>query len=263
MIVTVQDVIDTIIAAVPGAPFPNTVDTVTIGDTSQQVTGIITTFLATHEVIEKAAKRNANLIISHETIYYNHLDETDWLCEKAVYLAKRRLIDENHLVVWRFHDYLHAMQPDVTVVGLVKDLEWESYHLLEKPFYCHISPMTLQQLVTHVKGKLGLEHVRVIGDLALVCQGVSLLPGFMGRERQIAVLSQPEVDVLICGEIHEWETGEYVRDAVHLGHKKALIVIGHAASEQPGMKWIIPWLEAHVPGISIDFVPTGNLFHWL
>jgi putative NIF3 family GTP cyclohydrolase 1 type 2 len=85
----------------------------------------------------------------------------------------------------------------------------------------------------------------------------------MGRERQIEILSQPEVDVLICGEIHEWETGEYVRDIVHLGHRKALIVIGHAASEEPGMRWIIPWLQKHLPGITIDFMPTGSLFRWL
>ena len=263
MTITIQDAIDTIIAAVPGSPFPKTVDTVTIGDTSQEVTGIITTFLATQEVIEKTARCNANLIISHETIFYNHLDETDWLREKAVYQAKRRLIDENNLVVWRFHDYLHAMQPDITVVGLAKDLGWECYSLPEKPFYCHIPQMTLQQLVTHVKAKLSLEHVRVIGDLESACQGVGLLPGFMGRERQIEVLSQQEVDVLVCGETHEWETGEYVRDAVYLDHRKALIVIGHAASEEPGMKWIIPWLQTHVPGIPIEFVPTGNLFHWL
>jgi putative NIF3 family GTP cyclohydrolase 1 type 2 len=263
MTIIIQDVIDTIIAALPGAPFPKTVDTVTIGDASQQITGIITTFLATYEVIEKTVQRKANLIISHETIFYNHLDETDWLREKAVYQAKRRLIDENNLVVWRFHDYLHAMKPDITFVGLTKDLGWEASSAPEKPFYCQIPPMTLQQLVTHIKAKLCLENVRVIGDLESVCQRVGLLPGFMGRERQIDVLSQPEVDVLICGETHEWETSEYVRDAVHLGHRKALIVIGHAASEEPGMKWIIPWLRTQVPGIPIDFVPTGNLFHWL
>ncbi len=261
--ITIQDAIDTIIAAVPGAPFPKTVDTVTLGNTLQPVTGIIATFVATCEVIEEALKRNANLIISHETIFYNHLDETNWLREKAPYHAKRRLIEENHLVVWRLHDYLHAMQPDIIVAGLLKDLGWESLLPPEKPFYCHIPPMTLQQLVCYIKVKLGLEHVRIIGDLELVCQGVSLLPGFMGRERQIEILSQPEVDVLICGEIHEWETGEYVRDAIHLGHRKALIVIGHAASEEPGMKRIIPWLQMHVPGIPVDFVPTGKLFHWL
>lgn len=263
MITTIQDAIDAIIAAVPGAPFPKTVDTVTLGDTAQQITGIVMTFLATCEVIEEALKRGANLIISHETIFYNHIDETAWLREKAVYQAKRRLIDENHLVVWRFHDYLHAMQPDVTAVGLVRDLEWDAYHRLERPFYCRIPPMTLQELACYIRAKLGLEHVRAIGDLGLVCQGVSLLPGFMGRERQIEVLGQPEVDVLICGEIHEWETGEYVRDTVHLGHRKALIVIGHAASEESGMRRIIPWLHEQVPGIPIDFVSTGSLFHWL
>lgn len=36
--------------------------------------------------------------------------------------------------------------------------------------------------------------------------------------------------VAVCGEINEWETNEYVSDAIRLGKNKALIVTGHAAS---------------------------------
>ena len=79
MTITIQQAIDTIIAAVPGGPPPDTVDTVKIGDPTQPLTGIVTTFLATVEVIEQAAQLGANLIITHEPIFYNHRDETDWL----------------------------------------------------------------------------------------------------------------------------------------------------------------------------------------
>lgn len=263
MAMTIQEVIDTILAASLVLPIPNTVDTVTVGDSSQYITGIVSTFLATSEVIERAVDLNANLIISHETIFYNHRDEVDWLRDYDVYKAKCRKIDENKLVIWRFHDYLHKMQPDMTAVGLLKELEWETCSELDNPFYCRIPPMTLLQLANHIKTKLGIENLRVIGDLDLTCRGIGLLPGFMGQARQIALLNQGEVDVVICGEIHEWETSEYVRDAVHLGLRKGLVVIGHAASEEPGMKWIVPWLQGLLPGISIHFVPTANLFHWL
>src|ERR1041384_7394424 len=105
MTVTIQEAINTIIAGVPGALFPETVDTVKLGDPSQPITGIITTFLATYEVIEKAVELKANLIIAHEPTFYNHADKTDWLQNNAAYQAKRRLVEENGLVIWRFHDY--------------------------------------------------------------------------------------------------------------------------------------------------------------
>ena len=48
---SIQEVIDTIVAAVPGAPLPESVDTLKTGDPAQPVTGIVTTFMATYAVI--------------------------------------------------------------------------------------------------------------------------------------------------------------------------------------------------------------------
>ena len=46
MTLTIQNAIDTIIASVPGAPFPDTIDTVKLGDAAQDITGIVVSFLA-------------------------------------------------------------------------------------------------------------------------------------------------------------------------------------------------------------------------
>ncbi len=263
MALTIQQAIDKITGAIPGMTRPKTVDTVTLGDPSQPVTGIISTFVASQAVIEQSIAYGANLIISHETIFYNHQDEIDWLRDNPVYLSKRRLIEERNLVIWRFHDYLHTMRPDPTVIGLIDALEWDSYPLFDQPDFCQIPPVPLRQLVDHLKAKLGIDHVRFIGDPRLICRRVGLLPGFGGRERQIQMLNHPDIDVLIGGEIHEWETGEYVRDAVHFGHRKALIIPGHAASEEAGMKWVAGWLQTLLPGVPVHFLPTGSLFRWL
>jgi hypothetical protein len=56
---------------------------------------------------------------------------------------------------------------------------------------------------------------------------------------------------------------EYIRDANHLGYPKGLIVVGHAASEEPGMRRIIPWLEKRLPAVTIRFVPTVSPFNQL
>jgi hypothetical protein len=52
--ITVGQIIDLFMKQVPGAPFPNTVDTLKAGNRDIQVTGIVTTMFATIEVIRKA-----------------------------------------------------------------------------------------------------------------------------------------------------------------------------------------------------------------
>src|SRR5262245_51707271 len=92
MSLTIQQVIDTILQSIPGAPFSQTVDTIKSGDPSREVNGIITTFLASCEVLQKAIDLGANFIITHEPTFYNYLDKTDWLENDLVYFAKRKLI---------------------------------------------------------------------------------------------------------------------------------------------------------------------------
>ena len=69
---TVGQVIDIILKEVPGAPFATTVDQLRSGSMDQVVTGIVTTMFPTLEVIEKTAKVGANLIVAHETPFYNN-----------------------------------------------------------------------------------------------------------------------------------------------------------------------------------------------
>lgn len=261
MSLTIQQAIDKLIADVPGAPFAETVDTIKIGDASRPLKSAAITFLATTSVIQKAAQIGVDLLITHEPTFYNHLDKTDWLADQPVYAAKRQLLEQSNLVVWRFHDYLHSIQPDRTLVGLIQTLGWREYALPDSPFVCRIPPLTLADLQQLVKDKLGAKAPRLIGDPTMVCQGIGLLPGFPPTDFQIGVLGRPDVDVLLAGEIHEWETTEFTRDANLLGFKKGLIVFGHAASEEPGMRAIMPWIEERLPGVPLTYIPTGSAFN--
>ena len=258
----IQQAIDTMIAAVPGAPFSDTVDVIKVGDAGQELSGIVVCFLATAQVIEQAAKIGANLIIAHEPLFYNHLDETDWLENDAVFKSKRDLLAKHKIVVWRFHDYLHSIPPDSTVVGLMNELGWQPGASADELVFTNIPPMSLGELARMVQAKLGLRTIRLVGSQNMPCKRVAVLPGFPPARWQIGVLNGG-ADVVIAGEIHEWETSEYVRDANALGHHKGVIVIGHAASEEPGMKAIVPWLEAKLPNVSIQFVPTISPFHYV
>jgi len=44
------------------------------------------------------------------------------------------------------------------------------------------------------------------------------------------------------------------------GRKKALIVIGHIPSEQPGMEECARWLKGFVKDVPVEFVPAKQPF---
>jgi hypothetical protein len=80
---------------------------------------------------------------------------------------------------------------------------------------------------------------------------------------QIQVVGRQDVDVVVCGELHEWETSENVRDAVQIGSREAVIAIGHANSVEAGMKWLVEWLQPRLPKVTITHIPAGNPFQYL
>lgn len=255
---TVQQVIDLILKEIPGGPIDKTVDTLKAGDPTQEVTGIVTTMFATVGVIRKAIVQKANLIIVHEPTFYNHLDETAWLDGDSVYAFKKKLLDENKIAVWRFHDYWHRHNPDGIRMGVLTALGWKAYYNPDEPLIVTVPPMMLQKLITHVKTKLGIRNVRMIGDLSQVCKRILLMPGATGGRSHIESLEKGKPDVLICGEIAEWETSEYIRDARAMGLKPALIVLGHAQSEEPGMQWLVQWLQPKLPSLPVIHIPSEN-----
>ena len=257
---TIQQVIDLIIGKCVAKPLQQTVDTFKTGDPSQSVRGIVTTFLATCEVIEKTVQLGANLIITHEPTFYSHLDQTDWLKNDPVYVSKRRLIDEHDIVIWRFHDYWHMHKPDGIMTGVLKELGWESYADPGRNNLCTVPAMPLRNLVALLKEKLGAKSVQVVGDVEMQCRRVAFLVGAAGGRMQMLSLASPDVDVVVVGEINEWETSEYARDAVRQKKNKALIILGHANSEEPGMKYLAEWLRPMFPAIGITFVPAGDPF---
>ena len=257
---TVQSIIDLIIKDIPGAPFDKTVDTLKSGVASQVVTGIVTTMFATIDVIKKAIELKANFIIAHEPTFYNHLDDTGWLQNSDVYAYKMNLLKENGIAVWRFHDYIHMLRPDGVLTGVLERLGWQSYYNSKNPGLIEMKEMSLGDIANLAKEKLGIKQVRVIGPANHVCKRIGVLPGAAGGRSQIGFLKTEKPDVLIVGEVSEWETAEYVRDARAMGQHTALIVLGHSQSEEPGMEWMVPWLEPKVPGIKISHIASNNPF---
>lgn len=260
--ISVKQVIDLILKTIPGAPFAQTVDTIKAGDQNQSVTGIVTTMFATVNVIEKAAKAGANFIIAHEPSFYNHQDDTKWLEKDEVYQYKAALLAKHKIVVWRFHDYIHAHKPDGVMQGVLTLLGWEKYKDAAKQNVLHIPASSLSSVIQLVKNKLGIEHVKYIGEEKQLCSHIILIPGAAGGRTQINALAAEKPDLLIVGELNEWETSEYIRDLRAAGGKTALLVLGHIVSEEPGLEWLVTWLQPQLPGIPVTHIPSGDAFKW-
>jgi putative NIF3 family GTP cyclohydrolase 1 type 2 len=260
---TVGQIMDLFIRQVPGGPLEKTVDTLKAGNRDITVTGIVTTMFATLEVIQKAIALGANFIIAHEPTFYNHQDETDWLRQDEVYRYKADLLKKHNIAVWRNHDYIHRFVPDGVRAAVLKRLGWEKYAKAATPDIISLPAVPLKTLIQQVKAGLSIPTLRYIGDLSQPCRKILLLPGASGGRRQIEAISKEQPDVLLCGEISEWETAEYVRDARTKGQPLSLIVMGHIASEEPGSAFLATWLKANVPGPKITHVPASNSLSFL
>jgi putative NIF3 family GTP cyclohydrolase 1 type 2 len=261
-VLTAGEVIDKIIKATGTEPPPNTVDTIKEGDPATVVTGIVTTFSPTMEVLRKAVADGDNLIVSHEPTFYNHLDERTMFADDPVYKEKLAYIREHHLVIWRFHDTWHRRRPDGIAEGFVDQLGWKKY---ENPgsagdagFFFTLPPTTVKSLAADLKRKLHAGVVRVVGDPNLTVTKIAYAPGAAGEATQVKALERDDVEVLLVGEIPEWETILYVRDAAQQGRKKALILLGHVTSEESGMDYCAKWLRTIFPGMRVDFIPAGE-----
>ncbi|MEH7416894.1 Nif3-like dinuclear metal center hexameric protein [Neobacillus drentensis] len=261
MAITVQNVIVKIME--PVDKIQNTVDTLKFGDPNMEVKGIATTFMATQQVIQQAINLGINLLITHEGLFYSHMDQAEIVEESPVYLEKRRLIEESGMAIFRIHDYIHRYQPDGIMVGLIEALGWNPYVEKNHPAstIVKVPSMSLREIAEYVKGKLGIEFVRAVGDLEGTCTRIGLLAGYRGGGAlSMPLYEKEELDLIISGEGPEWETPEFIRDAVYQGKQKALMVIGHAESEAPGMKYLAEWIKTIFPGIPVQYIPEKPIF---
>lgn len=77
-------------------------------------------------------------------------------------------------------------------------------------------------------------------------------------------VNSPDVDVVVSGELQEtdgnFDSPEYVQDAVALGIPKGWIMLGHAVSEEEGMLEMADWIRSFTPEVPIQLIRAGEPF---
>lgn len=263
---TAQQVVDRI-RKNAGTPWqPDSLDTFKAGDPATEVTGIATTAMATMDVLTRATKEKANLIITLEPTYFGRLDaqpapggrgQAGISLDDPVYTAKKEFIQKNGLVVWRFNDHWRARKPDPFATGLARTLEWSKYQVDDDPARYDLPAVTLGSLADDLARRLNARAgIRVVGDPQARVRRIGLLPGVSTLAAAMKTL--PACDVLLAGETREWESVEYAQDTVASGQKKGLIMLGRILSQDPGMNVCAEWLTSLIPEVPVRWLPAGD-----
>ncbi|HEY2433603.1 MAG TPA: hypothetical protein VGI12_13085 [Vicinamibacterales bacterium] len=301
------------------------VDTFKAGDPSTVVTGVVTTSMATLEVLRKAVQAGANLVITAAPTFYSRADLRELPARGGgpgaggargaprgggagttppaspaaisgpgtgasapmppapplpeavvppsqrgafaagaasppadpVYSGKNTFIDQHKLVIYRLTEHWNRRNPDPRALGLAAAMGWTKYKAGEDARSYEIPAIAFDTLAGQLKKALGARGgIRAVGDRTLTVRRVGLLPGFTLIKDAIAML--PAADVIITGEVQEWESATYVQDVAFAGLKKGFVSIGRVVNEAPGMQVCADWLKTIVAEVPIRCIPAGD-----
>ena len=239
---------------------PTTVDNLVAGENGTPVHGIVTTTMATLEVLQKAVATGANMIVSHETPYYFHQDKFDDLKSDANLAHKLEFIRSHQIAIMHLHDHWHHRIPDSIAFGMVSEMGWQKYAVGQDSRQFRFPGEPLKSFALAAANRLQVTTARVVGHPEMPVRNVVAYWGNVTRNAGIAALARPDVDTLISGETHEWEVVEYIEDQLAAGQQKALILLGHVATERGGMRYCAEWLRGFVSEVPISFIPASNPF---
>ena len=239
--------------------YTQTCDTLKCGDPDAEVTKVVVAMFPTVELIKNARDWGAQLLIVHEPIYYNHMDEHS---DERIECEKRALLEDSGMTVYRFHDHPHRNARDLISEGEYKFLGLDAEYDYTKTFDLVRlrlnTPLTPVELAEIIEEKLGIAYVRICGTRDEKCTNVSSCFGAPGDVMHELV--RPETEILLMGETCEWRMGEYARDASQLGYKKALLILGHVGSESAGMIHTADLLKEMLPELDVRFFDCGEVY---
>jgi putative NIF3 family GTP cyclohydrolase 1 type 2 len=173
-----------------------------------------------------------------------------------VLAGKNKYIDDNKLVIFRLNEHWIARKPDPRAVGLASLMGWTKYKTADE-FHYEIPAITMDALASQLKKALGTRGgIRCVGDPTIPVRKVGLLPGYTMIQACVAML--PTVDLVITGEVQEWESATYAQDVAFAGVKKGFISIGRIVNDQPSMQVCADWLKTLVPEVPVKFVSAGD-----
>jgi putative NIF3 family GTP cyclohydrolase 1 type 2 len=235
---------DTAIAGGSYRAIGSLVDGFRAGDADTAVAGIVVAARASTAVLQRAVEIGANFVISRTAFLGDSQDRPVGRPEPAL-AAKIDYINEHRLVVLRLQDPREGPAGRQITTALPRALgltvPLETRDSAAGMIYPAIKVPVIE-LVRKIKAELPTQTVRLVGDPAMLADGVAFATETNRPNALAPLISRPDVNLLICGEVHETETTAYVMDAIALGQNKALLIAGSIAIEEPAARELAAWL---------------------
>lgn len=237
----------------------NTCDTFKSGSPDTEVTKVAVSMFATPEVVKAAHEWGAELLIVHEPTYFNHMDNHS---DEAFEVEKRRLIESTGIIICRYHDHPHLAARDIICEGEIEYMKLPGKVTFPGKFdLVRVEldhPMTPREIAAHIERTVGIKRIRIAGAADTP---MTKLSGMFGTPGGVdAELRSDDCEVLMTGEVCEWSLAEWVRQAAQMGHRKALLVLGHIGSERDGMRLTADRLAAAHPELGVRYFECGEVY---
>jgi putative NIF3 family GTP cyclohydrolase 1 type 2 len=265
---TAQDLVKRIRGNLGGEWPDNGPDGFKAGNPETPVRGVATTAMATMEVLKLASKEGLNLIVTHEPTFFGRQDGPSALdpagrgpagvsASDPVYTAKKEFIEKNGLVVFRLRDHWQARKENDLTTGLAESLGWTRYRVSGDDAIYDIPASTLEETVARIREKLKLRGgLRAVGNRPSRVRRVMLHPGLMTVSTMLERFSR--TDLIVAGEVREWECVHYAADTNTSGEKRSLVTIGRVVSEDPGMRSCASWLKSLATEVPVRWITAGD-----
>jgi hypothetical protein len=143
------------------------------------------------------------------------------------------------------------------LTGLAEMLGWTKYRVKQDDMLYDIPAMSAEQTVALIRNKLNLRGgLRAVGDRTARIRRVLLHPGAMTTATMWRRYA--DADLIVAGEVREWENTHFAADLHTVGEKPGLVTIGRVVSEDPGMRVCAAWLKTFVKGLPIRWISVGD-----
>lgn len=194
-----------------------------VGELKNPVQHVRVALEATNEVVDKAIQDGVDLLIVHHPMIFSAINA---VTSKTVEGNKVIKLIKNNIGLYAVHSNLDRMENGLnSSFGSRLGLENIELSATETDGYVLKGildePLTLKQLVDHVRSTLNVDHIRFVGDASKLVQKVGFCTG--SGMSFVADSLFDEIDVYLTGDLkyHDavWihESGYAVIDVTHFG----------------------------------------------
>ncbi|OGJ91978.1 MAG: hypothetical protein A2487_15170 [Candidatus Raymondbacteria bacterium RifOxyC12_full_50_8] len=243
----------------PALPKP-TVDRVTAGDPDRVVKKIAVCWMPFRQAILKAKKACANVIVTHEPIFFEHWDLDGESKDHPETASKLRFIEELGITIIRCHDVWDRM-PEIGIpfawakfLGLT-DLVASNQFNRVYAIKTQTALAFARYLGNRIKN-LGQAYVPFYGDPKKRIKTIGIGTGCTDPMNTLAL--GPDAVVAVDDAVRSWIAGSFAESA-----GTPVYVVNHGVSEEPGMATLTAFLKKHFPKIPVTHIRQGCSYRTL